>query len=282
MTGHARDHLGRIGVWRSASEVTPELAADLERLGFGALWLGSSPSGTLVQAEQLLDATATLTVATGIVNMWQDDAREVAASFKRVETRHPGRFLLGVGAGHREATQRYARPYETLADYVDGLLGEGVPAASLVLAALGPKVLRLAAERTAGAHPYLVTPGYTRQARAILGPAPLLAPEHKVVLEADPERARAIGRPKVQHPYLGLVNYTSNLRRLGWSDDDLSGGGSDALIDALVARGSPGEIAAKLTQHFDAGADHVSVQLLAAPGADPVDAYRQLARALAL
>jgi probable F420-dependent oxidoreductase len=161
------------------------------------------------------------------------------------------------------------------------LLGGGVPEASLVLAALGPKVLRLAAERTAGAHPYLVTPEYTRQARAILGPGPLLAPDHKVVLDTDADRARAVGRERVR-TYLGLVNYTNNLRRLGWGDDDLSGAGSDALIDALVAHGSAGEVAAQLTEHLTAGADHVAIQMLTAPGADVLDAYRQLAHALEL
>jgi len=282
MTSPVRDHLGRFGVWRGGGQLTPELAVSLEQAGFGTLWVGGSPSGDLVLVEQLLDATTTLTLATGIVNIWQDGAHEVAASFKRVESRHPGRFLLGVGAGHPEATQRYAKPYETLVRYVDVLLDAGVPASSLVLAALGPKVLRLAAERTAGAHPYLVTPEYTRQARALLGTGPLLAPEHKVVLDTDPERARAIGRPRVQHPYLGLINYTSNLRRLGWSDDDLSGSGSDALIDALVAHGDAGEVAAQLTEHLKAGADHVSIQLLTAPGTDPLPAYRQLAAALEL
>jgi len=282
MAQRARDHLGRFGIWRSSGQVTPELAADLERLGFGTLWLGGSPSGQLTAPEQFLDATTTLTVATSIVNMWQDDAYVVAESFARVEGRHPGRFLLGVGAGHREATQQYASPYETLARYVDALLGDGVPADSLVLAALRPKVLRLAAERTAGAIPYLVTPEHTRRARAILGAGPLLAPEQKVVLEADPERARAIGRPRVQNPYLGLVNYTSNLRRLGWGDEDLSDGGSDALIDALVAHGTGEQVAARLAEHFDAGADHVAVQLLTAPGEDPLDGYRKLAEALAL
>ena len=282
MTQRVRDHLGRFGIWRGGSQLTPELAAGLEQLRFGTLWVGGSPSGDLALVEQLLDATTTLTLATGIVNIWQDDAHEVAASFRRIETRHPGRFLLGVGAGHREAIQRYAKPYETLVDYVDVLLGEGVPEASLVLAALGPKVLRLAAERTAGAHPYLVTPEYTRQARAILGPGPLLAPEHKVVLDTDADRARAVGRERVRNPYLGLINYTNNLRRLGWGDDDLSGGGSDALIDALVARGSAGEVAAQLTEHLTAGADHVAIQVLTAPGADLLDAYRQLAHALEL
>jgi probable F420-dependent oxidoreductase len=282
MTERARDHLGRFGVWRSASQATPELAVELERLGYGTLWLGGSPDGDLLLAERLIQVTATLTVGTSIVNMWKDDAHTVAASFARIEGRFPGRFLLGVGAGHREATQEYAKPYDTLARYVDVLRADGVPADSLVLAALGPRVLRLAAERTAGAIPYLVPPDHTRLAREILGPGPLLAPEQKVVLEADPDRARAIGRPRVQNPYLHLINYTSNLRRLGWSDADLADGGSDALIDALVAHGSGDEIAARLGDHFDAGADHVAVQLLTADDADLIGSYGELASALGL
>lgn len=282
MTERARDHLGRFGVWRGGSQLTPELAVALEQLGYGTLWVGGSPAADLLQVEQLLAATTTLTLATGIVNMWQSDARELAASFSRIDDRYPGRFLLGVGAGHREATQQYARPYETLVSYVDVLLADGVPRDSLVLAALGPKVLRLAAERTAGAHPYLVTPEHTRQARGILGTGPLLAAEQKVVLETDPDRARAVGRPRVRSPYLSLANYTSNLRRLGWRDDDLRDGGSDALIDALVAHGSGAQVAAPLGEHFDAGADHVCVQLLTAPDADLLDGYRQLAQALKL
>ena len=280
MTGQVRERLGKFGIWRSASLVTPELAAGIEQLGFGVLWLGSSPDGDLVQAEELLAATTTLVLATSIVNMWKDPAAKVAASFARVAGRYPDRFLLGVGAGHREATQQYARPYETLAGYADALRDGGVPADGMVLAALGPKVLRLAAERTAGAIPYLVPPEHTRQARAILGPGPLLAPEQKVVLDADPQRARALGRTRVRTPYLGLVNYTSNLRRLGWSDDDLADGGSDALIDALVAHGSPGQVAAQLTRHLAAGADHVCIQLVTEAGADPLPGYRDLAGAL--
>lgn len=282
VAGRVRDQLGRFGVWRGGRQVTPELAVALEQFGYGTLWIGGSPGGDLAQVEQLLAATTTLKLATGIVNIWQDDASTVAASFRRIEGRHPGRFLLGVGAGHQEASQQYARPYATLARYVDVLLAEGVPRNSLVLAALGPKVLRLAAERTAGAHPYLITPEHTRQARDILGAGPLLAPEQKVVLETDPERARAIGRPRVRDPYLGLINYTNNLRRLGWGDDDLSDGGSDALIDALVAHGSGEQVAAQLRAHLAAGADHVCVQLLTASDAGLVDTYRQLARALGL
>jgi probable F420-dependent oxidoreductase len=273
--------LGRFGIWRSASLVTPELAVGIERLGFGTLWLGSSPAGDLIQAEELLDATTTLILATSIVNMWQDQPEDVAGSFARVQRRHRGRFLLGVGAGHREATQQYARPYETLARYVDVLQAGGVPRDSLVLAALGPRVLGLARDRAAGAIPYLVPPEHTRQARAVLGPGPLLAPEHMVVLDTDPARARALGRTRV-HSHLGLVNYTSNLRRLGWTDDDLSGNGSDPLIDAMVAHGSPAEIAAQLTRHLDAGADHVCLHLITEEGTDPLPGYRALAPALGL
>lgn len=277
-----RERLGTFGIWRGAHQVTAGLAVAVERAGFGALWLGTSPDGDLALAEELLGATSTLMVGTSIVNMWKDDPHTVARSHARVRARFADRFVLGIGAGHREATREYERPYETLAAYVYTLLAEGVPAESLVLAALGPRVLRLAGERTAGAIPYLVPPEHTRQARGILGPGPLLAPEHKAVLEPDPGRGRAIGRERVRSPYLGMVNYTSNLRRLGWTEEDLAGGGSDALIDALVAHGSADQVAAQLGRHLDAGADHVVVQLLTSEGADPVPGYQDLAQALKL
>jgi len=275
-------HLGQIGVWRSAGDVTPGLAAALEQLGYGTLWLGGSPPGDLAQVQELIAATTRLTLATGIVNIWQDDAVTVAASFRRIEDRFPGRFLLGVGAGHPEATGEYEKPYDALARYVDTLLAQGAPRGGLVLAALGPRVLRLAAERTAGAHPYLVPPAHTRQARQILGPGPILAPEQKVVLETDPDRARALARSRVAVPYLSLVNYTSNLRRLGWGDDDLRPPGSDALVDALVGWGTDDQVAARLREHLDAGADHVCLQLITEPGADDEAGYARLARALSL
>ena len=277
-----RESLGRYGVWRSTQDVTPELAAHLEQLGFGALWLGGSPAGDLSDVEPLLAATTRLTVATGIVNVWKSDARETAAAWARMEAAAPGRFVLGVGIGHPEATKEYTSPYETLSRYVDALLDGGVPADRLVLAALGPRVLRLAAERTAGAHPYLTTPEHTRIAREVLGDGPVLAPEHKVVLDTDPERARALGRERVENPYLHLSNYLANFRRLGWSDEDIAAPGSDALIDAVVAHGTGAEVAARLEEHFTAGADHVSVQLLTPPDADVLDAYRQLADTLGL
>jgi len=271
--------LGRIGIWRHSSGLTPEVVAEVEALGYGAIWVGGSPPGDLGVVEHLLDTTDHIAVATGIVNVWKDDAATVGASYHRITARHPGRFLLGLGIGHPEATREYQQPFAKLVSYLDELDDLKVPAAGRALAALGPKVLRLAAERSAGAHPYLVTPEHTRQARQILGDGPLLAPEQKVVLETDPVQARAIGRPYVQKPYLGLTNYLSSLRRLGWTDADFADGGSDALIDALVVHGDPAAIARGITAHLDAGADHVAVQAL---NPDPLPALRALADGLQL
>ncbi|HSR84338.1 MAG TPA: LLM class F420-dependent oxidoreductase, partial [Streptosporangiaceae bacterium] len=262
MASQWSDRLGQFGIWRPATLTTPELAAQLEQLGFGAVWLGGSPDGELAVVDQLLGATTSLIVGTSIVNIWKDDAATVANSYQRIEAAYPGRFVLGVGAGHPEATAEYASPYDTLADYVDQLASNHVPENAIVLAALGPRVLRLAADRAAGAIPYLVPAEHTLLAREILGPDRLLAPEHKVVLDPDPERARVLGRKRVTNPYLHLVNYTSNLRRLGFADQDLTDGGSDHLIDALVAHGTPQQVATQLATHLDAGADHVCVQLL--------------------
>jgi probable F420-dependent oxidoreductase len=274
------DGLGQFGVFRRSTLVTAELAVTLEQLGYSALWLGAA-DGDLHLAEEVLDATTTLTVATGIVNIWRDESKTVAAAYHRVAAKHPQRFLLGLGVGHPESIgDRYAKPYSELVAYLDVLDAEQVPIARRVLAALGPKVLRLSAERAAGAHPYLVTPEHTRRAREIMGTGPLLAPEQKVVLDTDPVRARAIGRPAVEKPYLGLVNYTNNLRTLGFDDADLTGGGSDRLIDALVMHGDPAAVSAGLGRHLDAGADHVAINLITAPGADPVAGFTALAGAL--
>src|SRR5580692_9749546 len=271
--------LGTVGIWRHFSGLTPEVVAEVEALGYGAIWLGGSPPGDLDVVEQLLDSTEHIVIATGIVNVWKDDAATVAASYHRITARHADRFLLGLGIGHPEATQEYQQPYAKLVSYLDELDELKVPAEGRALAALGPRVLRLAAERTAGAHPYLVTPEHTREARRILGAGPLLAPEQKVVFDTDPERARAIGRPRVQHPYLGLTNYLANLRRLGWTDADFADGGSDALIDALVVHGDAQAIARGVTAHLDAGADHVAIQVL---NADPLPALREIAGQLQL
>jgi probable F420-dependent oxidoreductase len=273
--------LGRIGVWRRTQDVSPELAVGLEGLGYGTLWVGSSPGGDLSQIEELLDATSSLVVATGIVNIWADAAQPIAAGWHRITARHPGRFLLGVGIGHPEAAgARYTKPYEALVAYLDELDDAKVPVSERVVAALGPRVLRLAAERSLGAHPYLTTPEHTRQARELLGDGVLLAPEQKVVLNADPAAARAIGGPTIATPYLALVNYKNNLRRLGFTDADFADGGSDRLIDALLAHGDAAAAAARVTEHLDAGADHVAIQLLTAPDEDLLDSYRRLAEVL--
>jgi probable F420-dependent oxidoreductase len=272
--------LGRVGVWRAGQLVTPELAVELEGLGYGTLWIGSSPGDDLAVVERLLDATTTLVLATGIVNIWKDPAEPIATAWHRITAKHPGRFLLGIGAGHPEATSEYTKPYDALVAYLDGLDEAKVPASERVVAALGPRVLRLAAERSAGAHPYLVTPEHTRQARQILGQGVLLAPEQHVVLNEDASAARAIGRDRVANPYLGLVNYVSNWRRLGFTDEDFADGGSDRLIDALVAHGSAAAIAARVTEHLDAGADHVAIQVLTAHDEELVGSLRQLAGVL--
>jgi probable F420-dependent oxidoreductase len=255
--------LGRYGLWRGAAQVDPALAKRIEAVGFRSVWLGGSPdAAALADVAGLLEATERLVVATGIVNVWQTTAEDAAAAYHRLERDFPGRFLLGIGIGHPEAVKQYRKPYESLVDYLDVLDDQGVPVEHRALAALGPRVLRLARDRTRGAHPYLTPPEHTRVAREELGPDALLAPEHKVVFEADATAARAIGRPKVDRPYLHLVNYVSNLKRLGWTDADIADGGSDALIDALVAWGTPETIVAQLDQHLDAGADHVTIQIL--------------------
>jgi probable F420-dependent oxidoreductase len=273
--------LGRYGVFGHATVLTAERARVLESLGYGTVWQGGSPPADLSHVEAILDATSTLKVATGIVNVWTADAADVARSYHRIEAAHPGRFLLGIGVGHPEAIATYRSPYQALVDYLDVLDAEGVPVERRILAALGPRVLRLAAKRTAGAHPYLVTPEHTRQARDILGAGKLLAPEQRVVLEADPARARAVGRPSVVKPYLGLTNYTTNLRRLGFAPEDVAGEGSDRLIDALVVSGDDAQIRQRFEDHHQASADHVAIQLIAEP--DDRDAgFRRLADLLAL
>jgi len=269
--------LGKIGIWRPGRMLTPQLAQEIEKLGYGAIWVGGSPDGDLGVVETLLDATDHIKVATGVVNIWKDDAATVGASYHRIEDRHPSRFLLGVGIGHPEATQQYRKPYDKIVEYLDQLDAAGVPVSRRVLAALGPKVLRLAAQRAAGAHPYLTTPEHTRQARQVLGEGVLLAPEQKVVLNTDPRQARAIGRRAVENPYLHLVNYRKNLLRLGWDESDLDKGGSDRLIDALVLHGDAGTIARGITAHLDAGADHVCIQAL---DPDPLPTYQAVSEIL--
>ena len=253
--------LGRYGVWLGSRSITPDLAKQIESLGYGAAWIGGSPDADLKWVEPALAQTSSLQLATGIINIWSSPAAEVAESYHRIENDYPGRFLLGIGIGHPEHTQEYRKPYDALVDYLDTLDGASVPTSRRVLAALGPKVLALSAERSAGAHPYLTTPEHTAQARELVGNSVFLAPEHKVVLTTDADEARKIGRQTVEF-YLGLSNYVNNWRRLGFTDDDVRKPGSDKLIDAVVAYGTPEAIAARLNEHLEAGADHVAIQVL--------------------
>jgi probable F420-dependent oxidoreductase len=274
--------LGRYGVWLPTRSITPQLAMQIESLGYGAAWIGGSPDASLEWAEPALAETSSLQLATGIVNIWASPAAEVAASYHRIEDAYPGRFLLGVGVGHPEHTGDYKKPYEALVEYLDELDSASVPTSRRVLAALGPKVLALSAERAAGAHPYLTTPAHTAQARELVGNTVFLAPEHKVVLTADANEAREIGRKTVDF-YLGLSNYVNNWRRLGFTDADVRKPGSDKLIDALVAYGTPTAIAARLNDHLEAGADHVAIQVLGAESENQVvAALKELAGPLGL
>lgn len=268
--------IGSFGIWQRSSDATPAGAAEIEKLGYGALWVGGSPPGDLEGVESLLGATESLPVATGIVNMWRDDAKTVATSYHRIEARHPGRFLLGVGIGHPESTSEYRKPLETMVSYLDDLDAAGVPAEHIILAALGPKAMKLAAERSSGTHPYLTTPRHTEMAREMLGDAPLLAPEQTVVMGTDPGEATDIARKFVAR-YLRLVNYRNSLLREGWDDTDLADGGSDRLVTALVPIGTADEVAEAIRAHLAAGADHVTVQDL---GPDPLLSFRVLAEVL--
>ncbi|MCW2688666.1 MAG: hypothetical protein JWR37_3556 [Mycobacterium sp.] len=252
--------LGRFGVWTGGA-VNPEQAAEIEKLGYGAVWVGGSPAADLAFVEPILEQTTDLQVATGIVNIWAAPAKEVAESYHRIEDAYPGRFLLGVGIGHPEHTQEYRKPYDALVEYLDELDAAKMPTSRRVLAALGPKVLKLSAQRSAGAHPYLTTPEHTAQARELVGNTVYLAPEHKVVLSTDAEQAREVGRKTVGF-YLDLSNYVSNWKRLGFTDDDVAKPGTDKLIDAVDAHGSADHIAKRLKEHLDAGADTVEIQVL--------------------
>jgi probable F420-dependent oxidoreductase len=262
--------LGRIGIWRRRQD-GPGPVPELEALGYGAVWIGSSPS--VEDARPWLQAAPAITIATGILNIWQHEPGDVAAAHRRVREAFPDRFLLGIGVGHPEATSDYTRPLTAMRRFFDGL---ELPREELVAAALGPKMLDLAAERSLGTHPYFTTPDHTRFARERLGPGALVAPELAVVVEEDDEAARAIAR-KYAAGYLQLTNYTSNLLRLGFGEDDVAGGGSDRLIDAVIPHGAPEAIAEAVHAHWDAGADHVCLQPL---GPHALEDYRALAAVL--
>lgn len=282
-----KETIGRYGVWSAGlrsedparrGDIT-EAAAELEQLGYGAAWLGGNSAAR--HAVPLLGATSRLVVGTSIQSIWQYEADASAAGFAEVDSAHPGRFLLGLGVSHARLAEQYRRPYSALVTYLNALDAAGVPAGRRVLAALGPKTLELSRERAAGAIPYLVTPEHTAQARALLGDGPLLAPEFAVVPETDPSRARALARAHLAL-YLTLPNYTGNFLRLGFTEDDLAGGGSDRLVDTLYAWGDEDRIRDRADAFHRAGADHVAIQVVdGTPGDDlPREAWRRLAAVL--
>jgi probable F420-dependent oxidoreductase len=261
--------LGEFGVWttyRAIGEENAGLAARLvEDLGFGTFWLGGSPQ--LPQLLPLLEATERIVIATGILNVWASEPERVASDFADLETRFPGRVLLGTGIGHPEATGHYSKPLATMQAFLDGLdaAPARIPRTRRCLAALGPKMLKLSAERSLGAHTYFVSVDHTRAARKFLGETPILAPELACVLDDDVASARAKARAYAAL-YLGLSNYTSNLLGHGFSEEDIAAGGSDRLIDAIIPHGGAGEIAAAARAHLSGGADHVCLQPVGGTG----------------
>jgi len=291
------ERLGRVGIWNFALQrltAADEGAAirEYERLGYPSVWIPESVGSkdAFVHSAILLGASRRTIVAPGIANIYARDPMAMANGARALGEAYPGRFVLGIGVSHAPSVEMrgsaYGKPIETMASYLDGMAaaayagpdtGEPVP---LVLAALGPKMLELAAERADGAHPYFVPIEHTPGARARLGAAPCLAVEQAAVLSTDRDAALRIGRAFAKH-YLALPNYANNLRRLGWSDADVAGEGSDRMIDAVVAMGDVDAIVGRVKAHLDGGADHVCVQLRAESSADPALAgYAELASAL--
>ncbi|MDG4838498.1 TIGR03620 family F420-dependent LLM class oxidoreductase [Micromonospora sp. WMMD967] len=263
-----------------------DAATELEELGYSRIWFsGGFGENVAPRFREILDGTTTIGVASGIVSIWHSSPPEVAAFVQDAQLAHPGRFLLGLGASHAVLVEGsgtdYRKPYSRMVTYLDGLDAAGVPPERRILAALGPRMLDLSRDRSAGAHPYFVPAEHTVEARAAIGPDRLLAPEVAVVLDADATTARATAR-QYTNLYLALPNYTNNLRRFGWTDEDFAGGGSDRLIDALIPWGTVEKVAAGLEKHYQAGADEVAIQVLNGGDATtfPADAFRALAAAL--
>ena len=295
--GATRFELGRVGIWTGVLDAVPSaearrLAGQLEELGFPTLWIpetiGRDP---FVTATLLLSATERLNVATGIANIYARDALTMANTQRSLEEAFPGRFLLGLGVSHSHLVDRvrhhdYSKPYSRMVAYLEEMdqalfIGVGPQERpATVLAALGPKMLTLAGEKADGAHPYFVPVDHTAKAREILGPDPILAPEQMVVIDTDRERGLETAR-KGMAIYLRAPNYVNNLKRFGFTDDDVADGGSERLVDAIVAVGDVQAAVGRVEEHFAAGASHVCVQVL---GADlmavPTEGWRELAAGL--
>jgi probable F420-dependent oxidoreductase len=276
------------GIWSSGLRYgdpgeAAEAAAELEELGYSALWIPDIGGDVFGAVERLMVATRRATIATGILNLWMHSPGETANAHDRLAAAHGDRFLVGIGVSHAPLIDsiepgRYGKPIAAMTAFLDGLDSAPAPLAPAerVLAALGPKMLELARSRCAGAHPYNVTPEHTALAREAVGPSKLVLPEQAVALTTDPDLARKLGRDHLA-TYMTLPNYTNNLRRLGFSDGDFGAGGSDRLIDALVAWGDDTAIEARIRQHRDAGANHVCIQVLSDEGMLPRVAWRALA-----
>ena len=288
----ASSDLTGTGVWSSALRygdpaAAADAAAELETLGYSAMWIPDVGGDLFAAIDTLLGATSDTTVATGILNLWLHDADETAARVHDFVQRHGRRLLVGIGVSHAALIDmkepgRYDKPLTRMREYLDALdaAPEPLPVADRVLAALGPRMLELARTRAAGSHPYLVTPDHTRRVRGALGVGPLVAPEQAVVLETDPTRARELARGHLAG-YLALPNYANNWKRIGYTDDDVANGGSDRLVDALVAWGDDDALLARVQEHRDAGADHVCIQVITDDlMAPPLDEWRRLAPVL--
>ncbi|HXA31010.1 MAG TPA: LLM class F420-dependent oxidoreductase, partial [Acidimicrobiales bacterium] len=266
------DALRGTGIWSGALRfsdpaVIADAAAELEELGYSCLWIPDMGGDVFGAVGHLLDSTRTLTVATGVLNLWMHSPEMTAAAHARLQADYGDRFLLGIGVGHAARIDavmpgRYKGPVGAMNHFLDALDNAPVPLPrnGRVLAALGPKMLETAAGRAAGVHPYNVTPDHSAQARAVLGPDALVLPEQAVVLTTDPEVGRWVGRTYLQG-YLTLPNYVNNMRRMGFGDDDFTGGGSDRLVDALVVWGDEEAIKARLDEHRAAGANHICIQV---------------------
>ena len=274
--------VGRIGVWTTyrpfGSERAGEAAKLVEQLGYRTWWVGGSPQ--VPDIRPVLEATSTLVAATGILNVWNNEPGETAAADAELRADFPGRFMLGIGIGHPEATSEYRRPLTSMRAFLDGLDAAPTPPPpdGRCLAAMSPKMLALAGERTAGSHIYFVSVEHTRLAREQLGPGKLVASEVACVVDRDRARGKAVARDFASR-YLGLRNYRESLRLSGFTEDDLADGGSDRLIDAVVPQGSAERIAEVVHEHFDAGADHVCLQPLGEEGI-PRQSWTALAKAL--
>ncbi|MGH7762939.1 MAG: TIGR03620 family F420-dependent LLM class oxidoreductase [Candidatus Dormibacteraceae bacterium] len=289
-----RRRIGPVGVWlggaaRKDMGALPEVAAAIDALGFGALWIGGGTPDqrALDDLTRLLEAGSDLVVASGIANIWAWTPEALHAAASEIDAAHPGRFILGLGVSHPTLVSalghEYRRPVSTMKEFLDGLdqaaAGSGRRRPFTVLAALRSRMLHLARERSGGAHPYFVPVAHTAVARKVLGPTALLATEQAVVVDADPDRARTVARQHVSR-YLQLPNYVHNLAEYGFGDEDFTNGGSDRLVDSIVAWGSVDRIAARIREHLTLGADHVAIQPLDAQGGLGLEQLRDLAPVL--